>query len=79
MKHHHNNLTENKPVKEKLQILIRHWQEHNNSHLKEYKKWQEQVRKEGLIDIEELLKEICKKVDELSELYREIEKLIIDE
>ena len=76
MGHHHNHDISGKSLKEKLKILVHHWQEHNDSHLEEYKKWKEKAAEEGLIDIEELLKEVCEKVKDISELYREMNKLL---
>ena len=77
--HDHEHGEEEKSLKEKIKILVHHWKEHNESHLKEYQKWQQLVKDEGLIDVEELLKEVCKKVENLTELYNEIEKLVVDE
>ncbi len=73
---HHEHDNSDKTLKEKLSILLHHWKEHNAAHLEEYEKWQKKASEEGLIDVEELLKEVCKKVSDISELYNEIEKII---
>ena len=38
-----------KTTKEKLQVLIPHWLEHNHGHAHEFKKWADAARQEGLI------------------------------
>ena len=79
--HHHNHshthkISDTKSLPEKLKILVTHWKEHNNSHLEEYKRWEQRAKEEGLIDIAELMKEVCEKTEEISNLYNEIEKLL---
>ena len=74
--HHHHEKTEAKTLNEKLKILVNHWIEHNNSHMKEYEKWRQLAEKEDAIDIAEILKEVCEKVAEIDKLYKELEKLL---
>ncbi len=79
--HHHNHshdncTSEEKGLREKLKILVAHWMEHNNSHLQEYKKWENRAKEEGEIDLAEILKEVCEKVKEIDMLYKELEKLL---
>ncbi len=74
--HHHHSDVNEKSFKEKLKILLHHWKEHNNSHLEEYKKWKEKVAEEGMLDVEELMKEVCEKVSDIGKLYDEIEKML---
>ena len=74
--HYHHEKTEAKTLNEKLKILVNHWIEHNNSHMKEYEKWRQLAEKEDAIDIAEILKEVCEKVAEIDKLYKELEKLL---
>ena len=74
--HHHHEDEAGKTIEEKLKILIHHWKEHNDSHLTEYKKWQLKAKEEGIIDIAEILEEVCRKVEEISKLYKDMEKLL---
>jgi flagellar motor component MotA len=74
--HSHNHDNEGKTVKEKLQILVKHWKEHNDSHIDEYKRWENKAREEGLVDVAEILREVCDKLDEVTRLYEDIEKIV---
>ncbi len=82
MSHHHNhnhkhsNNFEEKSLREKLKILVAHWIEHNSSHMKEYEKWEQRAKDEGEIDVAEILREVCDKVREIDELYKDLERLL---
>ena len=76
--HHHHHEHENievKSTKDKLKILLKHWKEHNNSHLIEYEKWLKKAKEENLNDYSEILNEIIIKLKEVNELYEKMEKL----
>ena len=74
--HHHSHDDKNMSLKDKLKILVKHWKEHNDSHLSEYEKWEKKAKEEDLIDVAELLKEVCHHTQEISKIYEEIEKLL---
>ena len=40
---------------EKIDLLLSHWIEHNESHLEDYQKWAALAKKEGLDDLVELI------------------------
>jgi hypothetical protein len=44
-----------KSIREKLQVLLPHWIEHNHNHEHEFKKWAEDVRQEGEGELADLL------------------------
>ena len=39
---------EEKTTREKLQVLIPHWLEHNHGHAHEFRRWADAARQEGL-------------------------------
>jgi hypothetical protein len=52
---------------EKLQVLLTHWLQHNESHGSEYLKWAEVARQEGLATTAECIEQavdLLKKADE---------------
>ncbi len=73
--HHHHHDVESKSTKEKLKILLKHWKEHNNSHITEYEKWLKNAKEEGLNDYAEIIEEVLKKMKEINELYEKMEKI----
>jgi hypothetical protein len=46
---------QNMSFTDKIDLLLAHWIEHNESHLEDYKKWAAQARKEGMDEIVELI------------------------
>ena len=42
-------------TREKLQVLIPHWLEHNHGHGHEFRKWADAAREEGLGEVAELI------------------------
>ncbi len=73
--HHHHHEVEAKSTKDKLKILLKHWKEHNNSHIIEYEKWMKKVREEGLSEYAKIIEEVIKKMKEVDELYEKLGKL----
>ncbi len=76
--HHHHHSHENieeKSTKEKLKILLKHWKEHNDSHLSEYEKWLKKAEEEDLHEYVEILKEIIAKLKQINSLYEKMEKI----
>ena len=80
MSHHHHHHHENKNIevkstKDKLQILLKHWKEHNDSHIVEYEKWLKKAKEENLVEYAEILEKIIKKLNEVSDLYEKMKSL----
>ena len=73
--HSHDENIEVKSTKDKLRILLKHWKEHNDSHLIEYEKWLKKAQEEGLDDYADILKEIIAKLKEIDSLYEKMEDL----
>jgi len=46
---------EAKTTREKLQVLIPHWLEHNHGHAHEFRRWSDTARQEGLAAEAELI------------------------
>ena len=44
-----------KMTREKLQVLIPHWLEHNHGHGHEFRKWADTARQDGLTEVAELI------------------------
>ena len=40
-----------KGIREKLEIILKHWMEHNREHASEYEKWSQKAKEEGLEDV----------------------------
>ncbi len=64
---------EAKTTKDKLKVLAKHWKEHNESHIKEYEKWLQKCKEEGLNSEVELLEKIIGKSRELNKFYEKLE------
>lgn len=65
--------------RDKLPIIIRHWIEHNNSHLEEYRRWSQKAGQLGWervrAKIAEATEEIYRSNTSLEEALRELEAL----
>ena len=63
----------------KLPIIIRHWIEHNESHIEEYRQWAMKARELGLAGvtakITEAMKEVVKSNSLLKEALRDLAAL----
>jgi len=70
--HEHEHHIEAKTTKEKLKILVKHWLEHNNSHIAEYEKWANRCKEENLEEEYNILTLIISKLKELNELYEKL-------
>lgn len=73
---HDHNETPKKPettkeinVDEKLKILLEHWKEHNDEHVKTYIEWAQKARNEGNAGLAEILEKIAKESENLSGLF----------
>lgn len=56
--------------KPKLEHLIGHWVEHNDSHTASFKEWAAKIESAGYTEIAEDIKEAAEKMDECSELLK---------
>ncbi|SDF79909.1 hypothetical protein SAMN04488589_1359 [Methanolobus vulcani] len=54
--------------KAKLEHLMGHWIEHNDSHSKSFNEWAEKIEAAGYADIAEDVRSAAKKMDECSVL-----------
>jgi hypothetical protein len=60
-----------KTTREKLQILLPHWIEHNNNHEAEFKKWAASARAEGAERLAGLLDKAAASMATTDELLKE--------
>lgn len=49
--------------KDKLAHILRHWVEHNEAHIEEYRKWANTAEKEGLHEISSCIIEAIKGIE----------------
>lgn len=65
--------------REKLPIIIKHWIEHNEDHIEEYRQWAEKAAELGLAGVKaritEAVKEIIQSNNLLKEALKELEVL----
>jgi hypothetical protein len=65
--------------REKLPIIIKHWIEHNESHIEEYRQWAEKAGAMGLdavkARIAEAMDEIIRSNSRLGEALKELESI----
>jgi hypothetical protein len=65
--------------KEKMPIIIKHWIEHNESHIEEYRQWAQKAGEMGLDGIKaritEAMDEIIRSNSSLGEALKELEAL----
>jgi len=59
--------------REKLPIIIRHWIEHNQSHLEEYWRW---AQKAGELGWEQVKAKISKAMEEISQSNSHLEEAL---
>ncbi|UCD70840.1 MAG: hypothetical protein JSW70_07500 [Syntrophobacterales bacterium] len=57
--------------REKIPVVIRHWIEHNRSHGKEYRRWADIAREEGLEGVEALILEAADRIRSANEKLKE--------
>jgi hypothetical protein len=61
---------------EKLQILIKHWIEHNDEHAREFRKWVERAKSSGNIAVHDDILNAIENLGDATEHLREaLEKL----
>ena len=65
--------------KEKLPIIIKHWVEHNESHMEEYRQWAQKAEELGLTAVKtrisDAMEAIIQSNDLLKEALKELEAL----
>ncbi len=57
--------------KGKIQLLIQHWIEHNESHGEEYRRWADIAREEGFERVETLILEAANRIRSANEKLKE--------
>jgi nickel/cobalt exporter len=57
--------------KEKLPIVIKHWIEHNESHIEEYRQWAEKAGEMGLDGIKAWITEAIKAMEQSDSILKE--------
>ncbi|MDK2825743.1 MAG: hypothetical protein PWQ63_1536 [Methanolobus sp.] len=60
--------------KAKLEHLMGHWIEHNDSHSKSFNEWAEKIETAGYADIAEDVRSAAKKMDECSVLLEKVRR-----
>ena len=73
--HHHDHDINAKTTKDQLKILLKHWKEHNDSHIVEYEKWFKKAKEDGLNEYAELIEKVIEKMKEINEFYEKMKKL----
>ena len=61
---------------EKLRHLLKHWIEHNDTHVKTYTEWAEKAEALDRKDISDILKQIVQESNKLNELFEKAEETI---
>jgi hypothetical protein len=56
--------------REKLPIIIKHWIEHNESHMEEYRQWAEKAGELGLTAVKTRLTEAMEGIIQSNDLFR---------
>lgn len=69
---HHESMNFN----QKLELLLRHWIEHNDSHQADYKKWAAQAKEEGLADVVEKILEAMQLFNEGNQRLRQAQQIM---
>ena len=60
-----------KTTREKLQVLIPHWLEHNHGHAHEFRKWADSAKTEGLPEAAALIDQAIDALNEADALLAE--------
>ena len=69
--HHHSDHATEMPFSEKMVRLIQHWMKHNSDHAATYQEWAAKARDNHLM-------ELADKIQEITELTREIDHRLKD-
>jgi nickel/cobalt exporter len=57
--------------KDKLPIIIKHWIEHNESHIEEYRQWAEKAGEMGMDGIKTWITEAIKAMEQSDSILKE--------
>lgn len=57
--------------REKLPIIIKHWLEHNESHIEEYRQWAEKAEELGLTAVKTRITEAMEAIIQSNNLFKE--------
>ncbi|MBN2231559.1 MAG: hypothetical protein JW781_01885 [Deltaproteobacteria bacterium] len=68
--------TEAKSFTEKLDILLSHWIDHNESHQDDYRKWAAQAQKENREDLVEYIKAAMERFREGNDRLRQAKQIL---
>ena len=60
--------------KDKLAIVIKHWIEHNESHIEEYRQWAEKAGEMGLDAVKARITEAMKAIEQSNSILEEAQK-----
>lgn len=60
--------------REKMPIIIKHWIEHNESHIEEYRQWAEKAGEMGLDGIKSRITEAMKAIEQSNTILTEAQK-----
>ncbi len=63
-------------MEKKLKILLKHWMEHNETHMDEYKRWAKIMEEEGRKDVAEALYEAIEYVKKVQEAFSKAKGLV---
>ena len=60
--------------REKLPIIIKHWIEHNESHIEEYRQWAQKAREMGLDAAKSRITEAMEAIEQSNSILKEAQK-----
>lgn len=71
--HHHGHAHNHAPLSfsEKLVKLLDHWIEHNDHHAQDYRKWAQDARTNGQMEVADLLESAAGLTGDISDRFRE--------
>ena len=61
---------------EKSKILLNHWIEHNETHIKSYKEWAEKLKEMGYNEISQKIKEAADIILIVNEKFKQAEEML---
>ena len=65
-----------KPEKEKLEILLNHWIEHNTEHAQEYTEWAEKAKGFGQVEVHDEIMQAVQQMNTMNgHLLKALERL----
>ncbi len=64
--------------KGKMRVLLKHWMEHNETHMDEYERWAKTMKEEGEEKVSNLIMEAIEYLKKVQELFSQA-KAILEE